>query len=311
MNAMQSTPMSSSPDAVRSALAACTPLADLPPEVVDTTAERVWLRTLAVDEAVYRAGDPGDAMFVVASGTIAARLQSPDGDAVDLTAVRAGVLFGYLELFDGCPRAADAVAVAPSRVVVIPAAAAVRLFSSSPELVLALARDMARIVREHTAMVHEHAFYPAHARLARFLLAAAGADGCVRLEGPQVLLAQRLGIARQTLSRSLHRLATEGLVGVEPSGRVVTILDRRGLAAVTTMRTRRRGALQTTENPAGSGVRPVNAASSTGPRPSATATRAASVAASASTAAANATGNPVAAAMSAPCTASSKVRVGR
>ena len=308
---MRGTPMSPPPDPVRTALAACTPLADLPPEMVDTTAERVWLRTLATDEAVYRAGDPGDAMFVVASGKIAARLHSPDGDAVDVTAVRVGALFGYLELFDGGRRSADAIAVAPSRVAVIPAAAAVRLFSASPELVLALARDMARIVREHTETLHEQAFYPAHARLARYLLAAAEDDGCVRLEGPQVLLAQRLGIARQTLSRSLHRLATDGLVGVEPSGRLVKILDRRGLAAVTTMRTRRRGAPQTTENPGGSAVRPVTAASSTGPRPSSTATRAASAAASASTAGAKATGSPVAAAMSAPCTASSNVRVGR
>lgn len=306
------TPMPSPlPDAVRTALAACRLLADLPPGTVDATAERVWLRTLAGGEAVFRAGDPGDAMFVVASGTIAARLQSPDGDAVDMTAVRAGALFGYLELLDGGPRSADAVAVAPSRVVVIPAAAAERLFTSSPELVLALARDMARIVREHTETLHGQAFYPAHARLARFLLDAAGDDGCVRLEGPQVLLAQRLGIARQTLSRSLHRLATARLVGVEPSGRVVTILDRRGLTAVTTMRPRRRGAVQTTENPAGSAARPVSAARSAGPWPSSTATRAASVAASASTAGAKATGSPVAAPMSAPCTTSSNVRVGR
>ena len=42
--------------------------------------------------------------------------------------------------------------------------------------------------------VHEHAFYPAQARLARFLLAAAEPDGRIRLEGPQVLLAQRLGV---------------------------------------------------------------------------------------------------------------------
>ena len=305
---MPRTPMSP-PDPVRTALAACTPLADLPPGMVDTTVERVWLRTLSTHEAVYRAGDPGDAMFVVASGRIAARLSSPDGDAVDMTAVRAGALFGYLELLDGGPRSSDAVAVAPSRVAVIPAAAATRLFTSCPDLVFALARDMAGIVRQHTESAQEQAFHPAHARLARFLLAAAEADGRVRLEGPQVLVAQRLGIARQTLSRSLHRLATDGLIGVEPSGRVVTILDRRGLAAVAAAR--RRGASQTTENPGGSAARPVRAASSSGPRPSSTATRAASTAVSASTAGANTTGSPVAAEMSAPCTASSNVRVGR
>src|SRR5690349_7698610 len=150
---MPRTPPSPPPDPVRAALAACPPLAGLPATVVDATVERLWTRTLSPNEAVYQAGDPGDAMFVVASGRIAVRLHSPDGDAVDLAAVRAGGLFGYLELFDGGCRSADAVAVAPSRVVVIGLAAATRLFGASPELVLTLAREMARAVRGHVDAV--------------------------------------------------------------------------------------------------------------------------------------------------------------
>src|SRR5690242_11506615 len=279
----------SPPDPVRAALAACPPLAGLPPAVVDATAERLWMRTLSPNEAVYRAGDPGDAMFVVASGTIAVRLHSPDGDAVDMAAVRTGTLFGHLELFDGGVRSTDAIAVATSRVVVIGAAAATRLFASSPELVLALARDMARTVRTHVDTFHEQAFYPVQARLARFLLAGADREGRIRLDGPQALLAQRLGVARQTVSRALHGLATGGLVAVDASGRLVTVRDRAGLAAVAQVRTRRsRAGLpaglsphpQTTEKPAGSEPRPVSADSRAGPSPSSTATRAASVAAS-------------------------------
>jgi CRP-like cAMP-binding protein len=200
------------------------------------------MRTLAPNEAVYRAGDLGDAMFVVASGTIAVRLRSVDGDAVDMAAVQTGSLFGHLELIDGGTRSTDAVAVAPSQVVVIGAAAAARLFVLWPDLVLALARDMARIVRNQVDAFHDHAFYPVQARLARYLLAAAGTDGRIRLEGPQALLAQRLGVARQTVSRALHGLVADGLVAVDPSGRVVTILDRPGLGVVTEVRTRGRRA---------------------------------------------------------------------
>jgi CRP-like cAMP-binding protein len=310
-------PIPPPPDPVRAALAACAPLAAVSSSVMDTTAERVWMRTLSPDEAVYRAGDPGDAMFVVASGTIAVRLQSPDGDAVDMASVRDSGLFGHLELFDGGLRSTDAVAVAASRVVVIGASAAAQLLASSPDLVLALARDMARIVRNQVDARHEQAFYPVSARLARFLLAAADSEGHLRLEGPQALLAQRLGVARQTVSRALHDLVIQGSVTVDPSGRAVRIIDRPGLAVVAQLRTRRgrtprsgRGA-QTTENPSGNDARPVIAASSAGPRPSSTATRAASEEASASAAEPNATSSPVAMPMSPPCTTSSKVRVGR
>ena len=261
------------PDPVRAALAACPPLARLPQAVVDSAAERLWMRTLLPNEAVYRAGDPGDARFVVASGRIAVRLSSPDGDAVEMAAVHSGTLFGYLELFDGGCRSADAVAVAPSRVVVVGAAAAGRLFEASPELVLTLAREMARVVRGQLDTAQERLFYPVAARLARFLLAAAGPGDRIVIEGPQVLLAQRLGIARQTLSRTLHRLATDGLVAIDPSGRVVTVLDRPRLATVTEARARRSAvahpaserarrrpglgahpADQTIENPGGNGT---------------------------------------------------------
>ena len=154
--------------------------------VVDSAAERLWMRTLLPNEAVYRAGDPGDAMFVVASGRIAVRLSSPDGDAVEMAAVHSGTLFGYLELFDGGCRSADAVAVAPSRVVVVGAAAAGRLFEASPELVLTLAREMARVVRGQLDTAQERLFYPVAARLARFLLAAAGPGDRIVIEAPGV-----------------------------------------------------------------------------------------------------------------------------
>jgi CRP/FNR family transcriptional regulator, cyclic AMP receptor protein len=236
---MDRSPITPPRDPVRSALAACAPLSGLPASILDITAERAWMRRLSRDEAVYRAGDPGDAMFVVASGTIAVRLQSPDGDAVDMAAVRDGELFGHLELFDGGLRSTDAVAVAASRIVVIGVSAAAQLLASSSDLVLALARDMARTVRTQVDARQEQAFYPVAARLARFLLAAADSEGRLRLEGPQALLAQRLGIARQTLSRALHDLATEGLVTVDPSGRNVAIIDRPGLAVVAEVRARR------------------------------------------------------------------------
>lgn len=224
----------------RSAVAACPLLAGLPSAVVELTLERAWLRTLAPGDAVYRTGDPGDAMFVVASGRIATRLSSPDGDAIDLIVVAAGSLFGYLELLDGGPRSSDAVAVAPSRVVVIGARAAVPLFETTPGLLLALAQDMAATIRRRTDAAREQAFHPVMARLARFLLTAADAQGRVQLDGPQVLLAQRLGVARQTLSKALRRLADDDLVRIDLSGRVVTVLDVDRLRATTELVTRRR-----------------------------------------------------------------------
>jgi hypothetical protein len=113
----------------------------------------------------------------------------------------------------------------------------------------------------------------------------ADAEGRVLLDGPQLLLAQRLGVARQTLSRALHRLAASDLVRIDPSGRAITIVDEPGLRAMTETGTRRNriarpgrptGALTgavpadlerngyPSEKPAGSPIRPVGTATTTG-----------------------------------------------
>lgn len=287
-------------------------LASLPAPVLERAIDAAWLRTLSADEAVYRAGDPGDAMFVVASGRIVARLSSPEGTAVDVAVAPVGTLFGYLELLGGGPRSADAVALAPSRVVVFGAAVAARLIETCPALVLSMAQDMSVIIRTLQDGVRMQVFSSVPSRLAGYLLESADPHGRIVLDGPQVLVAQRLGIARQTLSRALRRLSTDNLVRVGPAGRVITIVDRAGLHALSTSGSRPHPtAGHTTEKPAGNAERPVSAASTAGPVPSSTAVRAASAAASASTDGGNSTGIPVAAAMSPPWTASSKVRVGR
>jgi CRP/FNR family transcriptional regulator len=53
----------------------------------------------------------------------------------------------------------------------------------------------------------------------------------VRLPVSKTLVAARLGVRKETLSRLLRELAGRGLISV--TQREVKILDRRGLAAVT------------------------------------------------------------------------------
>lgn len=85
-------------------------------------------------------------------------------------------------------------AIGLTRIVVVGAAAAQRLFESSPQVVLAMARDMAHIIRVHTDMAR--------------------------------------GAARQTVNKTLRRLVADGFVRVESRGRAITVQDRDGLAAV-------------------------------------------------------------------------------
>jgi CRP/FNR family transcriptional regulator, cyclic AMP receptor protein len=199
------------------------------------------LRVYAAEEFVFRAGSPSDGMYVVADGLIAARLVTPGGAIVDVTAAGPGELIGYLELFDGAVRDVDGVALRRSTLAVVPFGAARAAIGTGAGLVTALATDLVAIVREFDATTLRRTFSPLPARLATLLLDLAREDltdgseprpgwRLVLLGGPQTQLAQRLGVARQTLNRSLPDLAGRGLLELRPGGRSV-VIDMVRLAA--------------------------------------------------------------------------------
>lgn len=67
----------------------------------------------AEGERIFSQGDPGDRAFVVVSGEV--RISRNMGTRyVDLATLRPGSIFGELSLFDGRPRAANAVATVPT-----------------------------------------------------------------------------------------------------------------------------------------------------------------------------------------------------
>jgi len=84
---------------------------------------------VAAGAAVVREGDPGDALFVVASG----RFSIVKGKAA-LRAIARGGTFGELALLDGAPRAASVVAESDGHLLRIPRAEFEALLDESPEL---------------------------------------------------------------------------------------------------------------------------------------------------------------------------------
>ena len=150
-------------------------------------AERVWLRTLSPNEAVYRAGDPGDAMFVVASGPdrgpAAARPTATRSTWRPCAAGRCSATWSCSTGAAARPTRSRSRRAGWSSSA---AAAAARLFASSPG-----PRARPRPghgpdrPRAHRQWLHEQASSTrCTARLARFLLAAAGADGPRPPRGP-------------------------------------------------------------------------------------------------------------------------------
>jgi CRP/FNR family transcriptional regulator, cyclic AMP receptor protein len=82
---------------------------------------------------LFRQGDVGDAMYLVLSGELRARVLNGGNESI-LATFRAGDFFGDMALFDNGPRSADVVASMDSTLLKISAANFFRLIREAPAL---------------------------------------------------------------------------------------------------------------------------------------------------------------------------------
>jgi CRP-like cAMP-binding protein len=92
---------------------------------------------LEPSEPAVRQGDPGDAVFVIESGTL-----EVTQDGRRLKELGRGAVFGELALLDGGPRSASVVARTRARVLRIPRAEFEALLDEYPEIARGVSRTL-------------------------------------------------------------------------------------------------------------------------------------------------------------------------
>lgn len=173
-------------------------------------------------------------MFGVAYGSVKLSLRGQDGEERLLQLVLAGQTFGEAKSLLGRACRYDAVALVDSKLVVIPAAAIFSLMDRDPRFARAMTLLLAERALELLTEV-ESAMQRGAQRLASYLSSLTettdgnGNGSCtVHLPVSKTLVAARLGVKKETLSRLLRQFASDGLI--EVSRRDIAILDRAGLS---------------------------------------------------------------------------------
>lgn len=193
-------------------------------------------------ETIFHVGDPGDALFIVASGEVKIALPPEDGsEPAILTTVGVGGFFGELALLDGAPRSATAIALGPVTCHVLRRDTFAALMDEEPGMRHALLATLAGEIRRLTAQIEDLHFLDLPGRLARHLLrSVVGGDGTgplpegeARLAWPytQGELAGMIGGSRQTVNRLLSDFITDGLLRFEGEDLVIPDVARLAAAA--------------------------------------------------------------------------------
>lgn len=187
-------------------------------------------------ELVFQKGDQPTALFFVATGQIKEACQSSSGEEKIIEMLGPNQTCGEAALFLDCPYPFFVAALKPTLMIQIERKAILDLFGSEPIFVK---RMLCRISARLYALVVDIETYTVHSPLRRavgYLLEqnfagtpAAGATSVVTLPAPKAVIASRLGITPEALSRSLRDLIDAGLIEVH--GQHVRILDRQRLKA--------------------------------------------------------------------------------
>ena len=102
------------------------------------------------DQVIFREGDPGEAVYLVESGSIGI-FKTVEGEEIQLATMKEGELFGEMAIIDGSDRMAHAVALEDSVIVTLPRAGLEAMLAKQEPLV----KTLIQILVDNLRNVHE------------------------------------------------------------------------------------------------------------------------------------------------------------
>jgi CRP-like cAMP-binding protein len=186
--------------------------------------------SLGRGQVLFREGDAGDRLYVVADGKLKLGRTSSDGRENLLAVLGPGEMFGELSLFDPGPRTSTATAVTDTHLLALSHPDLKPWLNSRPEVAISLLQQISRRLRRSNAAVADLVFSDVPGRVAKALLDLSErfgvqADGglLVAHDLTQEELAHLVGASRETVNKALADFAGRGWLRLEP--RAVVLMD--------------------------------------------------------------------------------------
>lgn len=191
-------------------------------------------RRCRAGHVLFVEGEPAGGVVLIRSGLVKVARTTTAGREVLLALRGGGDLVGEQSALDDGPRSATAVCASPAEVVVVPAAAFRAALLERPALVLQIAAELSRRLRDADGKRSEHGSADVPARLAARLVELADRFGEAEPDGVRIPvplsqeeLAGWTGASREAVAAALRSLRNRGWVST--GRRSITVHD---LAAV-------------------------------------------------------------------------------
>ncbi len=193
----------------------------LPQELRDEVIALMSERRYAHGEMIYRAGDPGEEMFRIASGNVRVYTLTEEGRELLYDLLPRLACFGESALIDDGPRPHMSQAVGETRLWVLPRHHFERLWKSSPEVSIGIARVMQRRSRRLYNVYEQVSMEVLSRRMAGRLCSLADIVGDEQVDGvhfrvriTQEDIGSLVAGSRQSVNRILKQWECEGVIDV-------------------------------------------------------------------------------------------------
>jgi CRP/FNR family transcriptional regulator len=206
-------------------LASCELLGEFPSEARRELLTFSEPKSLAAGRRLFVEGEPCQALHLLLEGAVKMNKVSPEGKEQVVRLLRPGQIFGAAPLFT--PEGvypATAVALRPSRVLVVPKHPLIRLLKREPELMLKVLGYVSQHLQQMMHLAESVSLQSVPVRVAELLLREAARQGGPRvgqrleLGRSQTELAAELGTVREVLGRILQRWRKAGILELERGG---------------------------------------------------------------------------------------------
>jgi len=203
----------------------------LEPKHLALVAEMTHRQHYRKEQIIFYRGDPGDAMYILLTGSARMTLPSETGSDVFVALLRAGDHFGELSVLDGRPRYVTVIAAEATELLAIHRDSLLAFLKEHAEVSLQVAISLCLRLRHITELLADMAFLGLLPRLAKRLCQLAGRESVVAGQSPEIrvsqeALAEMVGASREAVNKQLARLREIGLIKTE-RGRVrILALDR-------------------------------------------------------------------------------------
>ncbi|WP_038029632.1 response regulator [Thermonema rossianum] len=185
--------------------------------------EEYKTKTYKKKETIYWEGEVAHFVYLVEEGEVKTFRVNPEGKELITAVYKPGDFFGYLDVMAGDKHNDTAEALQDTELLLIPKEDFVHLISGNPAVAVRMVKMLAGAVKEKEENLLQMAYDSVRRRVAKALVKLAEDDFNAEVHLSREELANIVGIAKETLIRTLSDLKSEGMI--EVNGNTIRVVE--------------------------------------------------------------------------------------